>query len=153
MTPEEFEEYLHEAVHQLMDLNDQCMEEFGISKWERWDYDLDAATLTFSENKVPRVVASIVVVGSTSSNSNTWLWAWANESIPKQASERLAEVLKFGESEQIDALTIDRLEDDEHLGWELTAVAARILKAKGAYRCPSERGFLYVAFTDVMRVQ
>ncbi len=141
MTPEEFEEYLHEAVHQLRDLNDQCSEEFGISKWERWDYDLDAATLTFSESKGPKVVASIVVVGSTSTKSNTWLWAWANESIPKQASERLAEVLKFGESEQIDALTTDRLEDDEHLGWDLTAVATRILEAKGASAAPVNADF------------
>lgn len=46
----------------------------------------------------------------------------------------------------------DSLPDYEHLGWELTAVTARILGAKGAYRCPSDNGFFYVVFSDIASV-
>ena len=132
-----------------MELNKRCHTEFRISTWPRWDYDLDAATLTFSANGVPRVIASIVAVGTTSRKSNTWLWAWANEHIPEAASARLLELKAFGEAEQIEALTEDSLADDEYLGWAMTAVAAHVLGAKGAYRCPGDNGFLYVVYTDL----
>ncbi|HEU0121837.1 MAG TPA: hypothetical protein VFQ91_15010 [Bryobacteraceae bacterium] len=93
-----------------------------------------------------------VAVGTTSPKSNTWLWAWANESIPHRASCPLADVQTFGNEEGISTLMTDSLPDYEHLGWELTAVTARILGAKGAYRCPSDNGFFYVVFSDIASV-
>jgi hypothetical protein len=50
MKAEEFKEFRHNAVHELMRLNESCEHEFQISTWPRWDYDLDAGTLTFSQN-------------------------------------------------------------------------------------------------------
>jgi hypothetical protein len=51
MTPADFAEYRHRAVHKLMDLNAECKKNFRIGHWERWDYDLDMATLTFSDRR------------------------------------------------------------------------------------------------------
>jgi len=145
----EYEEFRHQAVHALMALNQRCECEFRIGSWERWEYDLEPATLTFFENGLPRIVASIVVVGSTSFASSTWLWAWGNSSIPEECRKGMEQVRQLGETRQFSLLGQDKITDDEYLGWELTAIAASVLGAKGAYRCPSERGFLYVIYDEI----
>lgn len=149
MTPEQYKDFKHHAVHELMALNKVCDEEFGIRNWERWDYDLDAGTLVFSESGTPKVVARIQVVGTTSATSNTWLWGWANNFPPGVTSE-MRKVREFGTREAISQLTDSSVTNNEYLGWELTAIAARLLHAKGAYRCPrSDGGFLYLIYTEI----
>jgi hypothetical protein len=66
MTEEQFAEFRHECVHDLMKLNDECDREFSVSEWPRWDFALEAATLTFSQDGLPKVVADIQVIGTTS---------------------------------------------------------------------------------------
>jgi hypothetical protein len=149
MTPADFDAYRHRAVHRLMELNEECERNFRVGHWERWDYDLEAATLTFSDGGVPRIIAQIQAVGSTSNTSMTWLWGWANESLPPGVVARMQEVREYGRNENVAQLGESKLPDDEHLGWAMTAIAANIIGAKGAYRCPSERGFLYFVFTDL----
>jgi hypothetical protein len=61
-------------------------------------------------------------------------------------------VRKFGRDERVAELTESTLPDHENLGWEMTAIATDVIGAKGAYRCPNERGgFLYVVLTEVRR--
>src|SRR5579863_4634799 len=123
MSPEEFSEFRHDAVHALMGLNEACEREFEISSWPFWFYDFDRGTLTFMDkNKAPRVVASIRVVGTTSKAAGTWLWSWANESIPREMSEAMSRVRSFGEREMLAELTTAESTDHEHLGWEMTAI-------------------------------
>jgi hypothetical protein len=147
MDPGQFTAYCHDAVHQLMQLNEKCKQDFHISSWPRYDYDLEKGTLTFSEGGKPKVVASIQVIGTTSKSSGTWLWGWANESLPDNVTAAVAKVRAFGEAEDLTKLTEARLPDDEYLGWELTSVAAKVLGSKGAYRCPGDNGFLYVVYS------
>jgi hypothetical protein len=149
MKPEEFSAFQHNAVHELMALNERCEEEFHISSWPRWDYDLERETLTFSENGVPKVLASIQVIGTTSVSGKTWMWGWANKSLPPNVKKEVARVREFGLAGNILELTEAELPDDEYLGWGMTAVAAKLLGAKGAYRCPGENGFVYVVYSSV----
>jgi hypothetical protein len=149
MDAEQFAAYRHEAVHQLMELNEGCEKTHRISSWPRWDYNFDAGTLTFSENGVPRVIATIQVIGSTSISGGTWMWAWANESLPAKVTEAVRRVRAFGQAENLAQLTQECLPDDEYLGWGMSAVAAKILRSKGAYRCPGENGFVYVVYSSL----
>jgi hypothetical protein len=149
MEPEQYSTFRHEAVHRLKDLNKKCEEEFRISSWPRWDYDFDRGTLTFSQDGQPKVVASIQVVGTTSISGGTWLWGWANQHIPPCATQELVKVRSFGEIQKLSELTQAKQPDDEFLGWELTAVAAKVLGAKGAYRCPGENGFIYLIYSSL----
>jgi len=149
MSPEDYAKFRHDAVHALMRLNDSCEREFQLSSWPRWHYDLEETTLEFLKDDIPRVVASIQVVGTTSRQSGTWLWGWANGYLPTQATKAIKEVREFGERESVAELTTRSLTDDEYLGWEMTSIAAEILRSKGAYRCPDENGFLYVVYTDI----
>jgi hypothetical protein len=72
--PNQFSQFRHEAVHELVRLNELCEENFRISSWPRWDYDLERGKLIFSEQGVSKVSASIQVVGTTSISGGTWLW-------------------------------------------------------------------------------
>ena len=132
-----------------MDLNEQCENRFRLSDWPRWSYDLETATLTFTRDGMPRVIASVQVAGTTSGAGKSWLWGWADPNTPHPAVDRMQEVRAFGEREGIAQLTAETLLDDQFLGWEMTAVAARILGAKGAYRCPLEDGFVYLLYTGL----
>ena len=150
MTPQEFEQYRHQAAHALMDLNEQCENGFRLAEWPRWSYDLDSASLVFARDGVPRVIAAVQLVGSTREDAGTWRWGWADLDVPHASTSRMEEVRTFGVREGIGELTAETLPDDQYLGWEMTAIAARILKAKGAYRCPREGGgFLYFVYTGI----
>jgi hypothetical protein len=145
----QFSIYRHEAVHQLMRLNEDCEKNFHISSWPKWHYDLDAGTLTFGENGVPHVIAEIQVVGTTSISGGTWLWGWANGYLPEGVTEAASRVRSFGKTENIPELTQDYLPDDEFIGWGMTAVAAKILGSVGAYPCPGDNGFVYVVYSSL----
>jgi hypothetical protein len=145
----QFSSYCHEAIHQLMRLNEECSQAFKVTSWPRYEYDLDKGTLTFLEEGSPKVIASICAVGTTSKSSGTWLWGWANESLPDNVTNAVAKVRVFGEAENLAELTQASSPDDEYLGWKLTAITAKLLGSKGAYRCPSENGFIYFVYSSL----
>lgn len=148
----EYEDFRHDAVHELMTLNANCEEDFGLGQWERWDYELEKGTLIFSEGGRAKVVAQVEVVGSVSNQSGTWKWAWAMASLPKLVTSRIGEVRKFGEERGWEQLSTELFEDYEGLGWELTAISTQVLEGIGAYRCPSDKGFLYLVLTGAEKV-
>jgi hypothetical protein len=37
MNPEQYQDFKHRSIHNLMALNRLCEQEFGTGKWERWD--------------------------------------------------------------------------------------------------------------------
>lgn len=148
MTDQEFTELRHQAVHQLMALNKACDEKFQSLAF-RWQYDLDAATLIFFKDDVPYIVASIHAVGSSSKTGKTWRWAWANDSLPSRVKEAVLAVKDFGATENISVLTEACSPDDEYLGWEMTAITAKVLGSVGAYRCPGDNGFLYFVYSQI----
>lgn len=149
MNRDEFTDFQREAIHELMRLNEICKEKFRISSWPRWDYEFEGGTLTFSQDGVPKVIAAIQVVGSTSISGGTWLWSWANASLPAKVTAAMGSVRAFGEAENLVELTRASSPDNEYLGWEMTAIAAKVLGSKGAYRCPGNNGFVYVVYTSI----
>ena len=135
--PTWYADWRHEAVHLLQDEKQEKLRtEYRISDWQRWDFDLDAGTLTFSSEAVAKVVADIQVVGTTSKAD--WLWGWANEYLPESVSIDIRHVELYGKKHGIEELTSEYLEGENlnNLGWEMTAVAVRVLDALGAYRAP-----------------
>jgi hypothetical protein len=58
-------------------------------------------------------------------------------------------VRAFGEAENLAQLPEESLPDQDQLGWEMTAISAKLLESKGAYRCPWENGSTYVLYTSI----
>jgi hypothetical protein len=147
--PSWYPDWRHDAVHQLQEKIARLNEEFRLNDWPRYDYDVDAGTLIFSQDGVPKVIAEIQIAGTTSLKAGDWLWAWANSHWPPQRVVDSQLVRAFGEEHGICDLTHENIRDDDvnSLGWELTAVMVRLTDALGAYRPPrDEGGGLYLVY-------
>ncbi len=153
MTEQEIHEFVHESVHQLIDVNKQLQKKFNIGAYKRYDYDMDKETLIFSNQGIPYVRATIQVAGSISKKSKTWLWGWANPHVPDNATKKLGKVRAFGEKHGIRKLMERKWEATEEDGWEMSAVCNRLIKGKGVYRCPDKSGFLFLVLTNIRRAR
>jgi hypothetical protein len=141
--PDWYRDWRHDAVHELQDKNARLREEYRLGSWERFDYDLEAGTITFSDHGVPKVRVEIQIAGSTSMNAGNWLWAWGNSHWPQSCVTDSGLVREFGEKHGICELTHDYVDIDDDLngtGWALTAAMVRITGALGAYRPPRDEG-------------
>ncbi|PWJ89143.1 hypothetical protein C8D77_10888 [Mesorhizobium loti] len=141
MQPDWYPAWRDEAIEQLKAKNARLKKDLHLGSWSRYDYDLTAGTLLFSQDGVVKVVTEIQIVGSTSTEGGNWLWAWANSSLPSELLSDAKLVRSFGEQHGIDELArayATRADNAlEVLGWELSAVMSRICDGLGIYRCPS----------------
>jgi hypothetical protein len=149
MNGQQYRTFASDAFRRLTELNEKCEVTFKMGSYESWNYDLQSGYFVFSDNDVPKVIANIQVVGSVSTDAGTWLWSWANASIPETVCDELHRVREFGIVNEIAKLTEPKWEAEEEDGWEMAAVVAVLLDGKGAYRCPTKSGPLFVLFTDI----
>ncbi len=140
-----FEDFLHELVHESMDKNELFWNRHG--RYKRWDWDHAAVMLTFSDPNKPSLQIHVTVVGST--QGDRWQWTWANKNFEDRSRLGMEQVREFGEARGFEKLTTPFLDADEHTGWEMTSVASHILKALGSYRFPTDEGFCYLVFRNV----
>jgi hypothetical protein len=147
-TFEKYQNFIREAYSYLQSAQDAVKRDFLLGSYERFDWDQDTGTMVFSDKGVAKVIVDIQFVGSISTFTNTWLWSWDNPSILPDVKERILEVRTFGERHGLSQLTTPYWSADEQDGWDMTAVSAKILHAKGAYRSPNT-GLSYFIFTDV----
>jgi hypothetical protein len=152
--PDWYPAWRRAALDELVEKNRRLRREFKLGGWPRYDYDLAAGTVRFSEQGIVRVMAEIEIAGTTSIAGGDWLWAWANTAFPKERSTEAERVRAFGQKHGVAELVQDRLTetrkarvDDEleGLGWDLTAVMVKVTNVIGAY-CPPTRdsGRLYL---------
>jgi len=149
--PARYPDWRHDAVHQLQEKIERLKAEFRLNDWPRYDYDVNAGTLIFSEDGVPKVIAEIQIAGTTSLKAGDWLWAWANSHWPPQRVLDSRIVRAFGEQHGICELTHENVGADDlnSLGWELAAVMVRLTDALGAYRPADEDGALYLVYKSL----
>jgi len=140
-----FEDFAHPIIHELMEKNRRFDEVYGGR--ERWDWDDKKATLKFSDPEKSTVLIDVAVVGSVEGNS--WEWSWANKNYEGQLKIGTDRVRAFGEEHGYSQLTSSFVESDEFTGWKLTAIAAHILDAPGAYRFPTEDGHVYLVYRTI----
>jgi hypothetical protein len=126
---------------------------YRINSYPRYDWYQENAELVFSDKGKPVVVADVQFVGSISTRSGTWMWSWANASLLESAKSRIRQVRAYGEGHSILQLACACWEGDEADGWEMTAISAFLLKAKGAYRSPDENGSTFMVMTDIRWAQ
>ncbi|MER9167315.1 hypothetical protein NKI12_08000 [Mesorhizobium australicum] len=144
MQPDWYPAWRDDAFKQLVAKNAQLEKDFRLGHWPRYDYDLTAGKLLFSEQGIVKVVTEVQVAGSTSAKAGYWLWAWANSNMPGELLEDAKRVRSFGEDNGIDELAhpyvTDAGDDLEALGWELAGTMVRVCEALGAYRSPRGAG-------------
>jgi hypothetical protein len=143
------DEYVLEAREQLQEKQDQLISTYKLGAWERFDWDQDRQELVFSQDGKPRVIAKIQFVGSFSKTSSTWRWAWANDSILPAMKADIVRVRQLGAERGWSRLTEAQWPATEQDGWEMTAIAVRVLDAKGAYLSRSETVLTFMVITSI----
>jgi len=150
--PDWYDAWCEDAFEAFTAKQQRMEADHGLAAWTRYDYDANACTLTFSDDKGPRVVADIQVIGTI--GDHDWLWGWANANWPRQSTEAMRQVRAFGVENGIEELATDVLTSDDlpGLGWMLAAISARVLEAEGAYRAPSGTGAVYLLIRSIKSV-
>jgi len=120
-----------------------CLEKFKIGQYERWDYDQLTGKLIFSDKGVQKVIIDYEEVGSVSLKSNTWLWAWGNSSIEENVKKDITTIRAYGVKRGFKSLFNAKWSAEIVDGWDMAAISAYILKAKGVYRIPSHNNKLF----------
>lgn len=128
-----------------MEENDLFFKQYG--KPARRDWDDVTSTLTFTDPEKPVIRISVSVVGTTQGDS--WEWARANRNVQLHTKEDIDKVREFGEANGFEKLTSAFLTADEYTGWEMTAVAAHVLEAPGAYSSPTEHGCCFLIYRAI----
>lgn len=140
---------VRDCHEELKPKQEKMVADYKIGQHRRWDYDQETATLMFSNDGVPALIAEVEFIGGVSTKSRTWLWAWANFDMLPQVRSRIAAVREFGAERDFPHLTVPEWQADEADGWDVSAIAAKVLGAQGLYRVPSRNGFLYMAILDM----
>jgi hypothetical protein len=111
---------------------------YRVGSYQNWYYDQLTGELTFSDSGITKLIIKYEEVGSLSFKTNTWLWSWRNPYLEDRIKSEIAIVKNYGLKRGFEKLTEPKWKADEYDAWEMTAIAAYIMKAKGAYRVPSK---------------
>jgi len=148
MNHDTFEHLVEQSTDYVRACNKRAVKRFGLGSYERYEFDLRRGEIWWSNPDGPQVRAKVTLAGTTSRETDTWLWAWANPHFNEIDIGPIAEVREFGEEEGIAKLTKARWTAGEIDGWEMAAVAARLLEEQGVYHAPGEVS-LYLLFHNL----
>jgi hypothetical protein len=120
-------------------------------EYKNWYYDQPTGKLTFSDDGIIKLIIDYEAVGSVSKKTNTWLWGWANPHLEDKVKTEIGKVRDYGLKCKLSKLCDPKWDAEEVDGWEMTAIAAFLLQAKGAYRIPHAENDLYsfVIFKEI----
>ncbi len=146
-------ELLEESRIYLDTQQAECDQEFRLNQFNRMDYEQETGRMIFSDvGVIPRVVADYQIVGSLSGRTNTWLWAWDNPYLLENTIQDIWEVKEFGDINDIEKLKSPKWEATEQDAWDMTAIAAYLLKARGAYSFLLDDIRVFVIFTRIKTI-
>lgn len=148
---ERWEEFVCTCCEELTKKNEALGAQFALGSHKRYDWDQETGQLVFSNDGVPAVTADVDFVGSISTTSNTWLWAWANFHLLEPVRARVEALRDYGEAHGFPHLTTAKWPAEMADGWEMAAIAAHVLQAKGVYRSPSDKGALFMLISGIRK--
>ena len=152
MSDKEFEDVVRQANWFMRQLKDENQKAFQLDRFQRFDWSPWRGELIFSNGGVPKVLARIQVVGTHSSKSTAWKWAWADPSYAASLQQASLRAKDYGTERGVLRLIQPKWAAKEADAWEMTAVTAKLVEAKGAYRCPMQDGHVYLIFTEIRAV-
>lgn len=138
-------------VRSMADLQakiEACVQMFGLGGGERWDMDLDAGFIKFTQ---PDLIATapVQVVGTFNADNNTWLWGWDHPSVQPSLAEAAKQCRDFGMRYNLGAFTQRKINCTHEDAWQFTAVASYLSGATGGYRGPSGATYVFMTFGAV----
>jgi len=126
-----------------------AQETWGLGQGGQWAADLDAGTITFTNDKGWEITASVQVIGTYNTSDGTWLWGWDHPSVPEPVARDARRVHAFGEKYGLEALTTRQIHADESDAWTFTALACHLAGAQGGYRGPAGPTHVFMTYGTV----
>ena len=128
--------------------------EFALSTWGLgqggdWAADLEAGTITFTNDKAWEIVAPVQVIGTRNTEDGTWLWGWDHPSVPEPLGEHARLARAFGQKYGLEAFTTRKLSASEADAWTFTAIACHLAGAQGGYRGPAGSAHVFMTYGTV----
>lgn len=144
LTPEQ--QFLAQALAQLQAQTASHSANWGLGSETQWNLDMAAGTLrfTFADGRV--LLAPVQVVGTYNTKDSSFLWGWDHPSVPLPLRRAAQRVLDYGTAHGIGGFTTRSLECTQDQAWELTAAAAQLDGAAGAYRGDANGTWVYMVF-------
>jgi len=149
MDSKEFASLLKKSREYLLGQQEMITKQYGLGDYERMDYEQDTGIMIFTVKGGRKVIMSFQVVGSISDRSNTWMWSWDNPYLLENVTEGMFKVKEYGEKNGLEKLVNPRWPGNDDDGWEMTAIATWVLKAKGAFSFLSDEMLVFVVFKDI----
>lgn len=116
---------------------------------ERWNIDQDVGQLICTFPKMV-VTTSAQIIGTFDTEGRTWRWAWANSNVVDALKQDSLRVRAYGEQHRIRRLTEPGWPAEELDCWRMTALAAHLAGADGAYRGPAGRPHVFMTFRQIV---
>jgi len=146
----EFNELIQQSLVYIENKQKELVESFNLDNFSRVEYEQETGVMVFSEEGIQqRVVAHFQVIGTYSDASQTWLWAWDNPYLLENTTRASGKLKEFGEQNKIKKLTEPKWEATRQDAWEMTALAAQMLHAKGVQIIPSDEILAFVVLMEV----
>jgi hypothetical protein len=142
---DDFWEFVHPLMLRLRQKNERVRQQYG--DYSQWDWDPDAATLTFRERGQPDLCVDVTLVGTTEGGS--WEWSWANPNISPDLKRDMEQIPAFGEAHGYQRLSLPFLKSGQETGLEMTAVTAHVLNAPGSFFFSTGDGYCYLVYRKI----
>ena len=153
MNEAKYHELLNESKAYLEMQRLECERQFNLSSLHRMDYEQETCRMIFSDVSVqPRVSADFQIVGSLSGSSGTWLWSWDNQYLLDNTIEDIWSVKEFGDENGVERLSSPKWNASVEDAWDMTAISAYLLKAKGAYSFLSDDIRVFVVLKEMSNI-
>lgn len=144
-----YADILKQSREYLLGQQDIIKQKYGLDNYLQMDLEQDTGKMIFTMKEGKRITMSFIVIGSISDRSNTWMWSWDNPYMLENVTEEMLKVRAFGEENGIEKLTSPKWPASDDDGWEMTAIAAWLLKSKGAFSFLSDEMMVFVVFKDI----
>lgn len=148
MTDQEVTDLRQSSNWLLRERMENSRKEFGLDACPQFDWHPWRGELLYSNGGAPKVAARIQVVGSLGPRGNIWTWAWARPELPAPVRQAVLRVRQFGEERGIPFLIQPKWPATEADGWQMTAIACKLLDAKGGLKSPGPEGTTFMVFTE-----
>jgi hypothetical protein len=131
--PAAFVSLLDESLAALRERLSALRNDWGFGAFESWELSQETGVLTFFTPDGGRVECAAQIVGTRQSADGSWEWAWHNPHVAEPLQRDARRVKAYGATHRVPQLTRGRIKVSEAAAWALTALAAKLGEAQGAY--------------------
>jgi hypothetical protein len=149
MNTSTYSDILRQSREYLLKQQDNLKQKYGLDDYLQMDFEQETGQMIFTMMGGKQAIMKFHVVGSISDRSRTWMWSWDNPYMLEHVTGEILKVRAFGEENGIEKLTSPRWPANDDDGWEMTAIAAWVLKSKGAFSFLSDEMMVFVVFENI----